>query len=108
MTRTGKIKQLLASQSESFLEMHPEDMKRYGLKSGEEVWVTSRRGNYKTKVERQDNLKPGVVFSPMHWGALFGTANVNESTNPVFCPTSKQPELKFSAVRVSKKAESPA
>ncbi len=101
MTRTGKIRQLLASQSESFLEMNPEDMKACSVKPGEEVWVTSRRGSYKTKVRRQEGLNPGVVFSPMHWGALFGTANVNESTNPAFCPTSKQPEFKFSAVRVT-------
>ncbi len=102
MTRTGKINKLLNSQSESHLDMHMDDMKRYGVKSGENVYVTSRRGYYQTKVMRSDRIKPGVVFSPMHWGSLFGKENVNEAVSEAVDKISKQPELKFSAVSVSK------
>ena len=55
------------------------------------------------------------LFIPMHWGSEFlgGRASageliagVNALTSPVFCPDSKQPELKHAAVKVLK-AEMP-
>ena len=38
---------------------------------------------------------------PFHWGDLFhAETNANYVTNPAFDPVSKQPELKFCAVRI--------
>jgi assimilatory nitrate reductase catalytic subunit len=102
MTRTGKIQQLLKSQSEAFLDMHPEDLKEYALRDGELVWVTSRRGSFRIKLKRKEDIRRGTLFAPMHWGSLFGTASVNDSVNDAFDPLSKQPELKYSAVRVTR------
>jgi assimilatory nitrate reductase catalytic subunit len=43
----------------------------------------------------------GTVFAPFHWGALAGAAGVaNAVTNAAFDPRSRQPELKFTAVRI--------
>lgn len=105
MTRTGKIPQLLKSQSEALLDMHPEDLREFGLKDGERVWVTSRRGSFRIKLKRKEDIRRGTVFAPMHWGALFGTASVNDSANDAIDPQSKQPELKYAAVRVTREPD---
>ncbi len=107
MTRTGKIPQLLRSQSEAFLEMHADDIRQYGLKAGETAWVASRRGSFQIRVKRNDDLRRGTVFAPMHWGALFGTASVNAAANDALDPRSKQPELKYAAVSVTREAPEP-
>ena len=54
MTRTGKSPELLASDAEPFLELHPEDAKRAWLKDGQHARVTSRRG----AVDAEGPLRP--------------------------------------------------
>jgi len=47
------------------------------------------------------NVRPGTVFAPFHWGALWDHGSVaNDVTTEAFDARSKQPELKFAAVRV--------
>ena len=46
-------------------------------------------------------IRPGTVFAPFHWGALWGSRSVaNNVTTEAFDARSKQPELKFAAVRI--------
>src|SRR5439155_24872238 len=49
---------------------------------------------------------PGGAYLPMHWGAatLAGraSAGINAVTAKVYCPVSKQPELKHAAVRIAR------
>jgi ferredoxin-nitrate reductase len=41
------------------------------------------------------------VFAPFHWGALWAEdTSPNRATNEAFDARSKQPELKYAAVRV--------
>jgi formate dehydrogenase alpha subunit len=83
---------------EVFMEIHPEDARRLRLKHGEEVRASSRRGSLIAKTWVTEEVKPGVVFIPMHY-----TENAaNRLTNAALDPVSKTPEYKVCAVKLEK------
>lgn len=109
MSRTGNLGRLFGHVPEPLLEMHPQDMARRGFHDGDLVQVTSPRGSVLLPIQAQDGLGLGQVYIPMHWGSEFLSgqgadgqplAGINALTNPAYCPTSKQPELKHAVVRV--------
>lgn len=101
MTRTGKVEKLNRSEYRPFLEIHPDDAQSVGVRDGEQVCVTSRRGSAQLVARVTPSIRAGAVFAPFHWGPLWGGASSpNLATNEAFDPRSKQPELKFAAVRV--------
>jgi len=102
MTRTGKIPVLLRSEPEPFVEVNPEDATRLGIADGELITVRSRRGCARVHCRLTQAIRPGTCFMPFHWGSLRGEAVVNQATVEAFDPISKQPELKFCAVRIEK------
>ena len=102
MTRTGKIPVLMKKEPEPFVELHPVDAARLGISEGELVTVRSRRGAASAACRITQTIQPGTCFLPFHWGSLRGAAVVNHVTLEAFDPLSKQPELKFCAVRVEK------
>lgn len=103
MSRTGTIAQLFNHVEEPLLSMHPSDMLRRGLQTGDVVRIRSRRGEITVRVEASEDMHPAQVFMPMHWGGQFMKgAGVNAVTTPAFDPVSKQPELKHAAVQVEK------
>lgn len=100
MTRTGKIPVLMKKEPEPFVELHPADAARLGIGEGELLRVRSRRGHAQAACRLTQAIKPGTCFMPFHWGSLRGAADVNQATSEAFDPVSKQPELKFCAVRL--------
>jgi ferredoxin-nitrate reductase len=105
MTRTAKSPELLASEPEPFLELHPDDARRAWVRDGEWVRVVSRRGVVKLRARFDATLREGTAFAPFHWGALHapaGTGGVNDLTHRETDPVSRQPGLKAIAVRVEK------
>ncbi len=104
MTRTGKIPVLMRREPEPFVEIHPEDAARCGVVEGEMVRLRSRRGSAAAKARLTTTIRAGTCFMPFHWGGLWGQAVVNDATIDAFDPISKQPELKFCAVRLEKGA----
>jgi anaerobic selenocysteine-containing dehydrogenase len=102
MTRTGKIPVLMKKEPEPFVELHPADAARLGIGEGELLRVRSRRGHAQAACRLTQAIKPGTCFMPFHWGSLRGAADVNQATSEAFDPVSKQPELKFCAVRLEK------
>jgi ferredoxin-nitrate reductase len=102
MTRTGKSKQLMKNQSEPFVELHPNDAEKYGIREGEMVKVASRRGTSTAEAKITPRVKEGVCFMPFHWGRLSGyNKAANNLTSEAVDPVSKEPELKACAVRIS-------
>jgi formate dehydrogenase major subunit/formate dehydrogenase alpha subunit len=81
-----------------WLEIHPADAGRLGLRDGDAVSVESRRGRVATVARVTGTIKPGVVFMPFH----YAEAAANELTNAAVDPVAKIPELKVCAVRVAK------
>lgn len=105
MTRTGKSPTLRAAAGEPFIELHPDDAVAAGVSDGEDVRVVSRRGSVVLRARVTDAIASGVCFAPFHWGALHaaaGAGTVNATTLGAVDPTSKQPELKATAVRVER------
>ena len=111
MSRTGTVPRLFGHASEPAIDMHASDMARLKLNDGDLVHVTSRRGSLILPARSSPQIAPAQCFIAMHWGEEFlsGRANtgeplagVNGVTSPAYCPQSKQPELKHSAVKVLK------
>ncbi len=103
-TKTGKVNRLLTHIQDPYVEMNQVDAFIRGLKEGDIVNVTSKRGTTQVKVQISDNIGKGVVFMPIHWGKVFGNdyARVNNLTTSIVDPISKEPDFKFSAVQVTK------
>ncbi|MEX1021656.1 MAG: molybdopterin-dependent oxidoreductase, partial [Dehalococcoidia bacterium] len=102
MTRTGRVKKLLRSEPQPFVEIHPTDAARYSVREGDVVRVTSRRSSVELRARITEAIRPGAVFAPFHWGALHGrNTAANRATSEALDPQSKQPELKFAAVRLA-------
>lgn len=84
--------------SEGYLEMNPSDAGQLGIKQGDPVKVTSRRGDITAKTMVTERVREGILFMPFH----FVESNANILTNPAYDPTVKIPEYKVCAVRVEK------
>ena len=97
-TMTRNSPSLHHEMEEGYVEMHPEDAKKLGIKHDHKVKVISRRGAIETKVAITRRVGEKVVFIPFH----FAEAAANILTNPAFDPTAKIPELKVCAVRIEK------
>ncbi len=83
---------------ECFIEMSPRDARKYDLKDGNRLIVSSRRGEIMAKAKISDMAVEGTLFIPFH----YAEAAANKLTNPALDPTAKIPELKVCAVRIEK------
>ncbi|EHP85773.1 formate dehydrogenase, alpha subunit [Methanotorris formicicus Mc-S-70] len=97
-TMTRRSKHMVGEINEGFVEIHPEDAKKLGIKNNELVKVSSRRGEVIVKARITENIKKDVVFMPFH----FAETTANILTNTVLDPNCKIPELKVCAVKVEK------
>ncbi len=111
MSRTGTLGRLFGHASEPVVALHPQDMARLALQPGELVHVTSKQGSIMLPVQASAEVAVNQAFIAMHWGEEFLSgssaigqrlAGVNALTTSVFCPDSKQPEFKHSAVKILK------
>jgi len=94
-TRTGKSRVLqLLYPAECYVEIHPADARRLGLRPGQPVRIRSRRGSLEASAFITPTIAPGQVFVPMHYDG------VNRLTYPSFDPHSRQPSYKHCAVMV--------
>ncbi|BAD78505.1 ferredoxin-nitrate reductase [Synechococcus elongatus PCC 6301] len=100
-TRTGRIDKINKLHPSAFVEIHPRDADRYNISEGQAVVIRSRRGEGCFPAKVTTAISPGVLFVPMHWGALWGDrTEANALTHPAACPISGEPELKACAVQI--------
>ena len=97
---TRRVPELHRSFPSAVVFMHPDDAKDRGLKRGQEIQVSTRRGEVLSRVEtRGRNKMPrGVVFMP--WfdeGQL-----TNKLTLDATCPISKETDFKKCACKVER------
>ncbi|MFW6150237.1 MAG: formate dehydrogenase subunit alpha [Chloroflexota bacterium] len=97
-TMTRRVEDIHAMQPWGTVEISPEDAARLGVRQGEMVKVSSRRGELTVRARVTDASPWGVVFMAFH----FSESPANVLTNPELDPTSKIPELKVAAVRIDK------
>jgi formate dehydrogenase alpha subunit len=97
-TMTRNSPTLDAEIKEGFIEVSRDDARELGIKDGETVNVSSRRGSVATKAMVTGRIDKGSVFMPFHF--IESCANI--LTNPAHDPICKIPELKVCAVNVAK------
>jgi len=93
MSHRSKV--LEALQPESSVELSPADAAQLGIREGDIVSLSSRRGKVQTKAKTTPRVNPGQAFMAFHW--LDAPANL--LTNPVFDPVAKIPEYKVASVK---------
>jgi predicted molibdopterin-dependent oxidoreductase YjgC len=84
-----------------FVEVNGADAKRFRVKDGDRVKVTSRRGSIVLPARVGSRVDTGVLFIPFH----FWEAAANVLTNPASDPTAGIPEFKVCAVRLERAPE---
>ncbi|MET3441880.1 assimilatory nitrate reductase catalytic subunit [Variovorax paradoxus] len=111
MSRTGTVGRLFGHVAEPVVQMNAQDMARRLLSDGELVHLTSKRGSILLPARASAEIGLSQAFVAMHWGEEYlsgcsstGTplAGINALTSPAYCPTSKQPELKHTPVKILK------
>jgi anaerobic selenocysteine-containing dehydrogenase len=96
-TKTGRIPILEGLSPEAWVEMHPSDAARLGVRGGDWVRVASSRGAVEQIRVRVTAIgRPGEVFIPFHWDERCA----NRLTDDQFDPISREPNYKQCAVKV--------
>jgi formate dehydrogenase alpha subunit len=95
-TMTRRTTALHREVPEAFVEINSKDAEALGVRDGEKVHVSSRRGEIKLKAKVSDIVPPKVVFIPFH----FCEAAANVLTNHALDPIAKIPEYKVCAVKI--------
>lgn len=103
MSRTGNVAQLFNHVEEPVISMNESDMQRRSIKDGDLVKVSNQRGSLNIAVKLSEGVAPAQTFIPMHWGGKYMQGvGVNVLMPAAFDPTSKQPELKHTTVKIEK------
>ena len=97
-TMTRNCAELRQANAEAVAELEPGDGATLGLKTGDRVRVTSKRGADTFKVKLVPGARPGLVFVHMHDPDHM----CNRITNDAVDPVSRQPEFKIAAVKLEK------
>ncbi len=96
--QTRRSQTLMALYPGPQVELHPDDASRLGIAEGDQIRVTSRRGEFVAQAWLTDRVALGLIFGTFH----FPEGNVNWATGAFLDPQAKIPEYKVSAVRVEK------
>ncbi|MEJ5280435.1 bifunctional nitrate reductase/sulfite reductase flavoprotein subunit alpha [Pseudomonas sp. MYb541] len=103
LTKTGKVATLNKLNPGPFVELHPEDASRLGIKDKDRVEIRSQRGRAVLPAVVTDRVRPGNCFAPFHWNDVFGeNLAINAVTNDAVDPISLQPEFKYCAVALAR------
>lgn len=99
-TMTMRVPELYRAVPEALCYMNEEDCKKLKLEQGDLVWVESRRGKVKAKVDMRGRNKPpkGLVYVPWFDENVY----INKVTLDATCPLSKQTDFKKCAVKITK------
>ncbi|MBT3702430.1 MAG: molybdopterin-dependent oxidoreductase, partial [Alphaproteobacteria bacterium] len=99
-TMTRRVPELYRAYPNAKVYMHPDDAEERGVKRGQAVKMSTRRGEIVSRVETRGRNKPprGVVFIP--W--FDASQLVNKLTLDATCPISKETDFKKCAVKVEK------
>ncbi len=95
---TGKTPGLMEREGHSFIEMNTEDAIRLGIKNGEKVRVSSRRGAIVSTARIGDKVSPRETWMPFH----FPDGNANVLTNAALDKYARIPEYKVCAINIEK------
>jgi formate dehydrogenase major subunit len=95
-TQTGRSQGIDYLLPEELLEVHPDDLKAWGVEDGSWVEMSSRRGSVTIKVRATTRSPRGTVFSSFS----FNDVPVNILTGAGYDPITDTAELKVCPVRI--------
>jgi formate dehydrogenase (NADP+) alpha subunit len=98
LAMTCRVPGLMALYPEEIVTINPADAEKLGVRDGERVRVSSRRGGLEVRARVTDEVKPGELFMTFH----FYDQPTNILTQQALDPASKTPEYKVTAVRIDK------
>jgi assimilatory nitrate reductase catalytic subunit len=98
-SQTRRIAALMQAAPEPFVQIHPSMARTYGIREGEPVRLTTRRGEALLVAQLTPSIRMDTLFVPFHFA---GTGRANLLTNPALDPVSRMPEFKVCAVRIEK------
>ncbi|KUJ81721.1 nitrate reductase [Ruegeria marisrubri] len=103
MTRSGLSPRLSGHLAEPFLEIHPTDAERLGLRPADLVKVSNPTGRAVLRARITDTVGSGQVFAPIHWaGECASAARIDALVPAITDPISGQPESKAAKVDVQR------
>jgi predicted molibdopterin-dependent oxidoreductase YjgC len=86
-----------ARESTATVELNPADAEALGVRDGEMIAISSRRGSIRIAARISGRVARHQVFVPMH----YREAAANLLTNPALDPYAGIPEFKVCAVKLS-------
>jgi assimilatory nitrate reductase catalytic subunit len=96
-SQTRRVSELLASQPEAKMQIHPAAAASMGITEGSFVSVANERGEVLCRAELSTAIRPETVFLPFHFPEL---ESANRLTEAATDPISGMPEFKFNKVWV--------
>jgi assimilatory nitrate reductase catalytic subunit len=103
--QTRRVSELLASQPEAKVQIHPAAAASMGIAEGSFVSVANARGQVVCRAELSTAIRPETVFLPFHFPEL---ESANRLTEAATDPISGMPEFKFNKVWVRLAADQAA
>lgn len=99
-TMTMRVPELYRAVPEALCYMHPDDAAKQNLAQNQIVWVESRRGKVKAKLDLRGRNRPpkGLIYVPWFDENVF----INKVCLDATCPISKQTDFKKCAVKIYK------
>ena len=97
-TMTRRVPELHRAVPSAVLWMHPTDAEKRGFKRNDLVWVESRRGKVRVRIETggRNKMPRGYTFVPFFDEGVF----INRVTLDSYCPISRENDFKKCAVKV--------
>lgn len=99
-TMTMRVPELYRAVPEALCYIHDEDAKANNIKQGDIIWIESRRGKVKAKIDTRGRNRPpkGLIYVP--W--FDENVLINKVCLDATCPISKETDFKKCAVKVYK------
>lgn len=97
-TMTGKVPELQKANPDAFVEINPEDAKKYGIAHGDKTLLETRRGSMELPARVSDVCRVGLIAVPFFDPKKLVNKLMNDATDP----GSREPEYKICAVRIKK------
>ena len=97
-TMTRRVAALNAMSGGPAAELHPQTAARLEVADGQPLTVATRRGAVTVTARVSRDIRPDTVFLPFHWP---DGQSANRLTNGALDPTSRMPEFKVCAARIT-------
>jgi len=95
-----RVPELYRAAPEAVCFMNPVDAKTYEVSDGQLIWIESRRGKVKARIDTRGRNSPprGLIFVPWFDERVL----INKVTLDATCPMSKETDFKKCAVKIYK------